>query len=325
MIIKRIQYIIPLLLIVSGLCVNSLKGQLAEQNSLYLIDLYQINKGYGGLDKSLSVNFNFRDQWTGIDQQPNQIYINAHMPLYLWDGGVGFSLKSDRIGALRINSFDFSYNRIVKRGFGVVSGGLALGFSQSTLDGQLLVTPEGIYQGPNIDHRDPILLEGSESGFSPDYNLSFFLGHQFFDLGISVSNFLFPDTKIANGRINNGRNLSIFGRFPIVVNELLVYPSMLIKTDFSNYQTDISALVKSGNIFGGLSLRGYNESSLDALVIIGGVKINRHYTLSYSFDYGLSDLNRVSQGSHEINLNYNLNKLIGIGLLPEIIYNPRNL
>ena len=325
MIIKRREHIIILLILLTGIIPFSLKGQLAKQNSLYLVDLYQVNKGYGGLDRSLSVNFNFRDQWTGIDRQPTQLSLNAHMPLYLWDGGVGFSLKSDRIGALNITSFDISYNRIVKMAFGIVSGGVGLGFSQATLDGQILVTPDGVYQGANIDHRDPILLEGTDSGISPDYSLNLFIGHQFFDLGISASNFLVPQTKIGTGQIDNRKNFNVFGRFPVALNDMILYPSLLLKTDFQQYQTEISALVKSGNIFGGISLRGFSKRSLDALVFMGGIKINRHYTLSYSFDYGLSALNQVSQGSHEININYNLNKLIGIGLPPEIIYNPRNL
>ena len=52
---------------------------------------------------------------------------------------------------------------------------------------------------------------------------------------------------------------------------------------------------------------------------------NEHYTLSYAYDIGLSALRGSHEGTHEILLNYNLNKLIGAGLPPKIIYNPRFL
>ena len=106
---------------------------------------------------------------------------------------------------------------------------------------------------------------------------------------------------------------------------MILYPSVLIKTDLQSYQTDLSCIAKSGNVFGGLSLRGYNSQSLDAVVIIAGIEFNRNYTLSYSYDVGLNEIGSFSGGSHELNINYNLNRLLGIGLPPEIIYNPRYL
>jgi hypothetical protein len=84
-------------------------------------------------------------------------------------------------------------------------------------------------------------------------------------------------------------------------------------------------LLKSGNIFGGCSLRGFNDNSFDSLVILGGLRLSAHYSVSYSYDVGINALKTATQGSHELHINYNLNKLIGIGLPPEIIYNPRNL
>ena len=106
---------------------------------------------------------------------------------------------------------------------------------------------------------------------------------------------------------------------------MLLYPSLLLKTNFASYQSDLSCVAKSGNVFGGISLRGFNAESLDAVAIIAGIEFNKNYTLSYSYDVGLSQVGRLAGGSHEIHFNYNLNKLLGIGLPPEIIYNPRYL
>lgn len=321
-IIKSIWLLSGLLIFFSS---TQCHAQLKPQNSLYLIDIYQINSAYAGLERSLSVNVNYRDQWPGFDQNPNQIYLNAHLPLYLLNGGAGISIQRDKIGALSSNSLKLSYNNIRKTHFGIISGGLGLGFTNTVLDGGLLVTPEGIYQGGNISHEDQILSEGIQTGTRLDYDISLFLGMESIELGIGFSNLLLPNFNIDELQFSSPTATTIFLRKALSIRELVLYPSLLLKTDWKSTQTDLSCLVKNGSVFGGLSLRGYSRRSIDSAVLIAGIKLNQNYTLSYSYDIGISKLQTVSQGAHEINLNFNLNKLIGVGLPPEIIYNPRNL
>lgn len=302
-----------------------LQSQSYPQNSLYLIDLYSINPAYAGLDRSLSANFNYRDQWSGFEANPQQLYVNAHLPVYLLDGGAGVSLRSDQLGALRFNTINFSYNRIINTEFGIISGGLSLGLRNTSLDGSTLITPEGIYLGTTFDHQDQFLSTDVATTTRLQTGLGIFLGSRRFDFGISVDNIFFKGDEIGNITTSNHDVVKVFARAPVVINDLILYPSLLLKTNFDQLQTDISCLVKSGNIFGGMSLRGYGRNSIDSAVLIGGIRVNDNYTISYSYDIGLSNIRIVSQGVHEVNINYNLNKLIGLGLPPEIIYNPRNL
>ena len=65
--------------------------------------------------------------------------------------------------------------------------------------------------------------------------------------------------------------------------------------------------------------------SADAVALIGGIKLNEKITFGYSYDLTLSGLSNVSNGTHEVLLNYNLGKQIGQGKPPIIIYNPRSL
>jgi hypothetical protein len=78
-------------------------------------------------------------------------------------------------------------------------------------------------------------------------------------------------------------------------------------------------------VTGGLSVRGYSQNTLDALVIFGGLKLSDHLTIAYAYDLTLSALNQASSGTHEVMLKYNLNRIIGAGLPPRVIYNPRFL
>ncbi len=300
-------------------------AQSSPQNSLYLIDLYSINPAYAGLDRSLSVNFNYRDQWPGIDANPRQFYVNAHLPVYLIDGGVGVDLSSDQLGALRFNTFSLSYNRITQTHFGILSIGGSLGIRSTQLDGTALITPEGIYNAGTIDHQDPFLTNSIDSRINLHSSIGIFIGTRNFELGLSVNNLILHTDRINDIATSNHDAIKLYGQAPFSFKGINFYVSLLAKTNFDVLQTDLSCITKSGNIFGGLSLRGYGKNSLDSVVLIGGIKINDNYTIGYSYDLGLSSLNTISQGAHEIHINYNLNKLVGIGLAPEIIYNPRNL
>lgn len=302
-----------------------ISAQTYPQNSLYLVDIYQVNPAYAGLERSLSINVNYRDQWAGFTANPKQFYLNAHLPVYLWDGGVGATISSDQLGPLRFNTLRLSYNRIFKTDFGIVSAAGSLGVRSSGYDGSALVTPDGIYDNNEINHLDPLLSNGNLNATKPSYGLGLFVGAKQFDFGLSIDNLFLESSVIEGVTTSHHDAVTIFGRFPISYRELIFYPSMLIKTDFAAYQTDISCITKSGNIFGGLSLRGYSPRSFDSVVILGGIRINDHYTITYSYDLGISSIRSVSEGAHEINVNYNLNKLLGLGLPPEIIYNPRNL
>ena len=145
--------------------------------------------------------------------------------------------------------------------------------------------------------------------------------------GLAISNL--PSSKIGLENTDFGQETHVNGYFQynfVINEEVELMQSILLKTDLNNIQSDISSLFKiNGNIFGGVSMRGYSSRSFDAIVFIAGMRISDQYTLSYSYDLGLSGLRNGNEGSHEILLNYNLRKLIGTGQPPKIIYNPRYL
>lgn len=302
-----------------------LTAQMSHLNSLHQTDIYSILPAYGGLDRSLSLNFNYRSQWTSLEGNPEQLYVNAHLPVRILKGGAGMTIHQDRVGSISLTSVGLSYNRLYFVEDRVFSLALKLGMTQASNDGNLIITPEGIYENGTFSHEDPLLSINVVSGVRPDYSISLFAGAQNYDLGISFYNQFLPDTNIGDTDIESNKQLLIFGRFPRMLFGQLIQPSFLIRSDFQRIQSELSVIVKNGKIFGGLGLRGYSTNSLDALVLSLGIKLNKHYTISYAYDQGLSKLGTISGGSHEINVNYNLNRLLGIGMPPPVIYNPRNL
>ena len=303
-----------------------LNAQQQNQYSQFMLNKYAFNPAFAGLDFSLSANLMYRNQWDGLPSNPRDIHINAHMPMYIWNGAVGGIIERQTYGVLRQTSIQGSYNYITDTPYGLISVGGRLGLTQLSIDGSAIITPEGIYTG-GFTHNDPILIEGQDLGIGLKWDVGSFFYNKKMQIGIAISHIPTTTVSLEKTSFSQTTHINGFFQYNLYINEEIeLMQSILLKSDLNKIQSDISSLFKiNGNIFGGISLRGYSSRSLDAMVIIAGMKISDHYTLSYSYDIGLSGLRRGHEGTHEILLNYNLRKLIGTGQPPKIIYNPRYL
>ncbi len=314
------------ILVVFFLACFGLNAQQQNQYSQLMFNKYAFNPAFAGLDFSLSANLMYRNQWEGIPSNPTDIHINAHIPMYVWSGAIGGIIERQSFGVFNQTSLSASYNYITDLPLGLISFGGRVGLTQLSIDGSAIITPDGIYDG-GFSHNDPILLEGSDEGIGLKWDIGSFFYNKKIQIGVAISNI--PTTKITLDKTFYSQTTHINGFFQYNFafnDEIELMQSILLKSDLNQIQSDISSLFKiNGNIFGGISLRGYSSRSLDAMVLIAGMKISDHYTLSYSYDIGLSSLRRGHEGTHEILLNYNLRKLIGTGQPPKIIYNPRYL
>ena len=307
-------------------------AQQSPQYSMYMLNKYNYNPAYAGLDNSLSVTGVFRKQWVNLEGSPVTQNINAHMPFYYLNGGFGINLENDQLGVERNSSTTLSYNYFLpvsKRN--LLSLGIGAGVIQKSLDGSKLKTPGGDYsEPPIIDHRDLLLPNGKVSATAPYFNAGVYFYSDKLEFGISANNLIEPTAALNAEEIVNVKFIrNYFFSFAYsfeISRDIVIQPSFLAKSDLIQTQFEVSAVVRyNDNIFGGASFRGYNANSIDAAVLLAGFKLNEKITLAYSYDLTLSGLRKVSNGSHEILLNYNLNKPIGKGIPPKIIYNPRFL
>ena len=104
------------------------------------------------------------------------------------------------------------------------------------------------------------------------------------------------------------------------------------KTSYSRFVTlDIRCLDSYvlGNIREkftlGAGLRGFSPNTLDGLMTMAGVQIAENISFYYTYTIPLSTLRTATTGSHEVMVRYTINQKLGKGILPPIIYNPRNL
>lgn len=298
------------------------------QVSLFMQDKYGMNPAYGGMDRSLAMGLHFRAQWAGIAGNPEQRALTAHMPLYAAQGGVGLRLINEQAGAERQTGISLSYNYVIQTTQGVFSIGLRPGILQKRLDGTLLRAPEGIYEGGVLDHLDGQLPNGVVSGVAPMLDAGLFFSGSRIEAGLSMLGFFPGGISLGDG-IRYRPRPGVFACIEYktgLTETLTLYPGALVKAD--GVQLQAEAYLRAAwtdKVQALLGLRGFSARSVDALVLGAGIRLSSKFVLHYAYDITLSGLSAVQQGTHELLLRYNLGEIIGAGIPPRVIYNPRNL
>ena len=307
-----------------------LPAQQAPQYSLYLLNPYAYNPACAGTENSLVATGVYRQQWSNLKGAPETQHFNAHMPLYMISSGVGLRVENDNIGAHRNTQaiLTYAFHRELGRDM-VLSVGVSGGYLQYALDGTKLRAPDGIYEPAGvIKHDDPYLPEGKVQAGTTIVEAGLHLQWKEFSFGVATQPVFAPVLEAGSGgsfRLQPVRHYMGAASYQFSVGQnLAVKPGFLVKSDLTETQTEISAIFRwRENIFAGASFRGVSSSSRDALVLLGGLRLNERTTLAYSFDIPLSALQASNRGSHELLLRYELNKPVGAGKLPPVIYNPR--
>lgn len=291
-----------------------------------MLDPVRYNPAYAGLDNALSVTGTFRQQWSGLTGAPRGQRISAHLPLYFLQGGFGLQLENDEIGAHQLTSACADYNYQLETASGVLSAGLGLTMQQWTLNGNELRSPDGVYEGPGSpDHQDNILNQSTESASGLQFSAGVFYQTEKLEGGFSVENVSGSSLQLSqfDYQVLSAYHLFVRANFE-AGNSFLIQPSVWLRSDAIENQLDLSVLATyNDNIFGGVSFRGYDSARQDALAIIAGFQLAANIQLAYAYDIALSPLQSVHSGSHEVVVKYRLDKTIGKGKLPPIIYHPR--
>ena len=305
-------------------------GQQPAQYSLFMMNKLNWNPAYAGLDNSLSATGIYRAQWVGLEGNPITQNVNVHLPLYVFSSGIGVNLENDELGAERRTTGTVSYNYQLPVGRrGLLAIGLSAGLAQRTLDGSRLRTPEGDYDidASVIIHNDDLLPISQINATATTFGAGLYYYSERFEAGLAVRNLSEPtvDLDAISLQLKRAFFFNAGGHFDLG-GSLSLHPALLIRSDLAQTQTDVAAIFRyNDNIFGGASFRGYNSDNIDAVAFIAGFRLNENITLAYAYDLTLSTLNQVSNGSHEVMINYNLNQRLGTGRPPKVIYNPRTL
>ena len=316
------------LTILIPLCfLSALSGQNSQQYSLYFMNQGQFNPAAVGLDENVIVTGGTRNQWSGVLGTPTSQHGNVQFGAAPLSGGLGLFFEQEQMGNGKSSkaSVAYAYSMNINRN-SLFRVGVAANWENFQLDGDLVRTPDGVYEGSIFNHADDLLANGLLQGSNLSADVGVFYLNNNFEAGLSVLNvYELPKAIGAMELIREpSYYLYVANRFELS-RRLEMTPSVLVKSILSQSQLDLGVKFQyNDNILLGASFRGYSQLSLDAVVPFVGYYFSERFCLTYSYDIGLSALQTIHGGSHELMIKYDLGRAIWKGKLPPIIYNQRH-
>lgn len=305
-------------------------AQLDVQYSQFMWDPYSYNPAYAGLDNALSGTIHLRSQWTGLSGAPVTEGITIHTPLPAWKSGAGLEILNDEQGLLRNTSASLGYAYDISIGKGVLAIGVQGSLIQASLDGSQITTPGGTSQDSIYNSNDNILPSTMVNALGGDASAGIFLLFPKFKVGVSIDHLIgnginFKSAGAAGGlKENFPKQIFATASYKIAAGDnFVIEPSIFFKSAVSVWQAEANATATYKNIISaGVGYRGFTSNSQDAVYGILGVRLNNGLFIGYSYDYTLSALNAVSNGTHELLINYKI-QLFKPSQPGKIIYTPR--
>ena len=294
------------------LLVGVADAQIEPHFTQYMYNQYLFNPAYAGSNDALDFSALYRSQYVNLSNRPiSDLGFNFNMPVYSISSGVGLTVVNDVIGYERSTYASLTYDYRKRFKWGNFSIGANIGLIQASLDGAQLTTSSGTYGTGERNNNDPDVPTTLQNGISPDLSIGTYLNKEDkYFMGLSLQHIIASSAPIETPQkkitLDFTRDLYLSGGYNFRISpKFMVMPSAIIQTDFTEMQTDFSVMTTIvNNILAGISFRGYDGRSLDALALIIGFRI-RGFQAMYSYDASLSYLSNFSSGSHEVMLKYN--------------------
>jgi type IX secretion system PorP/SprF family membrane protein len=290
------------------LVVQTASSQFVSQFSQYMFVKSEFNPGAiadnGDMARLSAIH---KLQWVGISGAPVNTYVNFSTPFSIKKNlfGAGLSIENQTMGLFSKQNIEVTGAYKLKLLDGILSLGLNAGLVNVSFAGDSVSIPSGDYG--NDYHvpagSDPLIPTSKISGLAFNMSLGAYFYNNKFNIGLSVLNVTAPTIRWSDtqetyvGRmlyLTGGYNLSLANPY------FTLKPSVLIKTNFVNYQTDMNLILDyHDKWWGGL---GYRFD--DAVMFMGGIRLINGLTVGYTFDLPTTSILGASFGSHEIFVTY---------------------
>lgn len=282
------------------------------------------------------MSLNYRDQWPKIPGVFTTFAIGLDHDFARANSGIGLFLFRDQAGTGNLSATDmgvlYSYrikmaeNRGYKKGEWFMRPGIyfrytnrALNFDKLTFGDQF--DASGNIKGPTIETR-PLEKKGYI-----DFSTSLIAYNSLYWGGFTVDHLLEPNQSLTGESAKIPVKLDLFGGAKIILVQKSrrarygeepesVTFSMHYRLQDKYDQLDLGAYWSKdpftlGSWFRGIPVFDADKGkygSIDAIIILVGIKINESLKVGYSYDITISKLLGHTGGSHEISLVYGFNK-----------------
>lgn len=308
----------------------AVSAQQKPQYTQYIFNNFLLNPALSGIENYTDIKLGYRKQWSGITDAPQTTFLSANWSLgseYLWKNplslpekdadpmsdnymqnytaspphhGMGALIVSDKAGPLsRIDAnLTYAYHLKVGEKYNLALG-VGAGLSSISIDVNKIVLE---------NQNDPTLTNLRERQIKPDLNIGvWYYGPQLF-LGASIQQLLPQSlnysTYIAEEQGKEVAHYFVTGGYKFFIDDTMyILPSIMAKkTTASPMSIDMNAKfsVKDKFWVGG----SYRKN--DAFSALAGINLSKMFNLTYSYDFTTSELNTVSNGTHEFMLGIQL-------------------
>lgn len=310
------------------LCVLLTQGVKAQQNiqfTQYIFNSLSVNPAYAGYKEEWYAQLGLRSQWVGLEGAPQTSSLSIDGVTNPFDKrhGVGLQITADKLGPQSASSLYGNYAfrlRLNDEDTKRLSFGIGAGVTQYNLDGAKL---------DPINAQDPTIPPNKISNFIPDIRFGVYYSSPTWYLGFSVmdllsgdqSNNVFRWDNTTTDNIRRRRHAYLLaGALIDMDGGVKMRPSILWKEDFRGPSSlDLNAMFILGERFWlGAGWRTgitvplwdkdyvqYTGNSLSKRNSFSGilqVYATDKLRIGYSYDYIVSRLSSVQNGTHEVTL-----------------------
>jgi type IX secretion system PorP/SprF family membrane protein len=293
---KNIKKIIVFILLLNS---KSIISQQETQHSMYFFNPVLLNPAYAGSQEALQITGTSRNQWTGLAGAPKTQVLSLHTPIKFKNVGVGFTVLNDELGVTKNTGLygDFSYSIKLNKKNDQLAFGLKLGFDFMRQDFSTLRIND------NTDELYTSNLRTNKNLFNTGAGI-YYYGKRHY-LGVSTP-------RLIKNKINTTQTQSaiqenhyyMFGGAVFKINPAInLRPSFIVKYVKSaplSIEGNISVLFYD-KIWLGMMYRHKAATGLNIMY-----NINQNIRIGYAYDYQLTNIQKFSQGSHEIMLGFDL-------------------
>ncbi len=306
-----------LLIVVSGVASHA---QQDPQFTQYMFNNLYITPAFAGVEGVTQLTAMHRSQWLGYESSfndggaPTTQLISFTTPIYKLKSGLGVYVVNDKLGPQNNQEAHAMYAYHLGLKESKLSFAVKVGFYSQSLN----------YDQYRAIHPDDPLLSGKsgkESQIRPDVGFGLFYRSEKYYLGAGINHLTKAEFDFG---INQSRNalenhMNFTAGYYYEVNfDLMLTPTILVKTDFKEYSFDLGVIATlKDKMWAGLSFR----QSEAANVLLGYSFLkDQSLRLGYAIDVVVKDQEAKENFSHELLLSY---QLPGVTSGKKVVRTPR--
>lgn len=304
-VLARLLLVVALL---GGGC-GEASGQVDAQFTQYWAAPTYYNPAAAGNLDSIHITGGSRAQWVGIKHAPLTFVALGDMPFKFLNKrwGTGVSVQQESMGLYKSIHAGAQLAFKKKMLGGMLSVGIQAGIINESFNGDSIFIPEGDNYHQGTDEAIPRTQVG---GTAFDANVGVFYTHKWFWAGISATHITQPTVTLKTDQSEDQQYEFDAGRIyyfmagsniPIKNTLFEVQPSVMVKSDFQFFQAEATARVRYNKFLSA----GVGYRYKDAVSVMVGAEY-KNFFIGYSYDYATSAISKVSNGSHEVFVTYNV-------------------